>query len=70
MQKIYSNDDVQDMISEVNKNLKLKEKLLGHFSGSDLHAMQDVLKDGWYERFDRYDSDVCEQFIKAYKAEA
>ena len=70
MQKIYSNDDIQDMISEVNKNLKLKEKLLAHFSGSDLHAMQDVLNDGWYERFDRYDSDVCEQFIKAYEAEA
>lgn len=69
MQKIYSNDDIQDMITAVNDDQKLKEKVLGHFSGNDLHAMQDVLNDGWYERFDRYDSDICEQFIRAYEAE-
>jgi hypothetical protein len=70
MQKIYSNDDIQDMITAVNADQKLKEKVLSHFSGNDLHAMQDVLNDGWYERFDRYDSDICEQFIKAYEVEA
>lgn len=69
MQKIYSNDDIQDMITAVNDNQTLKEKVLGHFSGNDLYAMQDVLNDGWYERFDRYDSDICEQFIITYEAE-
>ena len=70
MQKFYSNDDIQDMIEEVNKSARLKENVLNHFSGSDLFAMRDVLNDGCYERFDRYDSDVCEQFIKAYEVEA
>ncbi len=67
---MYTNDNIQDMLMEVNSNNSLKEKVLAHFTGRDLSAVKDVLDDGYYERFDRYDSDVCEQFIRAYETEA
>lgn len=35
-------------------------------NNSDFMAIKDVLDDGYYERFDRYDSDVVEQFITIY----
>ena len=65
--KIYTNDDIQDMLMECNENCNLKDSILKCFSGRDKSAMADVFEDGYYERFDRYDSDVCEQFIKAYE---
>lgn len=65
----YSNDDIQNLIEEVNKDNALKERILSHFDNRDLVAIKDVLSDGYYERFDRYDSDVCEQFLSAYEKE-
>ncbi len=70
MQKMYNNDDIQDMIEECNESNELKEAILNNFSGADKRAMIDVLDDGYYDRFDRYDSDVCEQFIRAYEKES
>ena len=35
-------------------------------NNSDFMAIKDVLDDSYYERFDRYDSDVVEQFIIIY----
>ena len=66
MQKIYTNEDIQDMLTAVKKSDTLRTKILSCFSEDDRAAMADVLDEGWYERFDRYDSDVCEQFIRAY----
>lgn len=64
---LYTNDDVQILIDQTNKDPKLKELIRSQFAGRDLLALNDVLSDGTYERFDRYDSDVCEQFISAYE---
>ena len=67
---LYTSDDIQDMLDSCKKNVKLKEAVISHFTGRDKGAISDVLDDGYYERFDRYDSDICEQFIKAYEKEA
>ena len=65
--KIYNNDDIQEMIKETKSDEKLRNAILAQLSGRDKAAVEDVLAEGWYERFDRYDSDVCEQFITAYE---
>ncbi len=64
---LYTNDDVQILIDQTNKDPKLKGLIRSQLSGRDLLALNDVLSDGTCERFDRYDSDVCEQFISAYE---
>ena len=70
MQKLYTNDDIQNMLDVCGMDIKLKDAVLSHFTGADKAAMSDVFSDGYYERFDRYDSNVCEQFITAYEKEA
>ena len=65
----YINDEIQDLIEKVNSDNTLKRKILSYFEGQDLYAMEDVLDDGCCERFDRYDSDVCEQFLTAWEKE-
>lgn len=66
---IYSNDDVQKVIEQVNADSDLKSRILSHLNVVDRNAVCDVLQDGWYERFDRYDSDVCENFLLYYEKE-
>lgn len=69
MKKIFDSDDVQLMIEQVNKYKTVRECLFSHLktiSAADRGAIKAVLEDGHYERFDRYDSDVCEQFIRAF----
>lgn len=66
---MYCNDDIQSMINKVNKDADFKEKFRKNLIGSamDNGAIFDVLMDGSVERFDRYDSDVCEQFVRAFE---
>ena len=69
MKKIFDNDDVQLMIEQVNKYKTVRECLFTHLktsSAADRGAIKAVLEEGYYERFDCYDSDVCEQFIQAF----
>ena len=64
---MFNNDDIQRMIEECQSDLTLKAKVLdGMANTSDRLKASDVISAGYYERFDRYDSDVCEQFITAY----
>lgn len=68
---ILNNDQLQKMIqylTEVDNRKDLFLFVASHkTNNSDLMAMKDVLDDGYYERFDRYDSDVAEQFITIYQ---
>lgn len=68
---ILNNDQLQKMIqylTEVDNRTDLFLFVASHKTNkSDLMAMKDVLDDGYYERFDRYDSDVAEQFITIYQ---
>ena len=65
---MYTNEDIQEIITKVRNDLGLSKKVLDQITDySDWKAVQNVIDDGWYEAFDRYDSDVCEQFIKAYE---
>lgn len=70
--KLYNNDDIQNMISDCKNNpdTDFAKKVLEHIqSDRDRAAISNVIHSGWYETFDRYDSDVCEQFIKSYNME-
>lgn len=67
---MYTMNEVQDMISTLLNNgdlMKVFCKNLENTNASDRMAIMSVLREGWYEEFDRYDSDVCEQFITLYE---
>ena len=63
---MYNYNDIQNMIERVN-NDGTADKILRHIQDYDKGSVRNVLKSGYYETFDRYDSDVCEQFIRAYE---
>ena len=72
MVKLYNNDDIQRMITAVKRDKELCAKLFEQLAimgvcMSDTVAIGHVLKDGWYETFCRYDSAVCDHFIRAYE---
>lgn len=68
---LLNNNQIQQMLQYLNEIKNRKDVFLfvaSHKTNkSDLMAMKDVLDDGYYERFDRYDSDVTEQFITIYQ---
>ena len=72
---MYSNDDIQEMIERVNNDgtnetiIDVVSAYRNYTGGSviDNDAIREVLRSGYYETFDRYDSDVCEQFIRAFE---
>ena len=64
---MYSNDEVQQMIDKCNSDSDFAVEVLHCIKNDDTRrAISRVLLDGYYETFDNYDSDVCEQFIEAY----
>ena len=72
---MYNNDDIQAMIDRVN-NDGTNETIIDIISAArkynggsvyDQDAIREVLRSGYVDNFDRYDSDVCEQFIRAYE---
>lgn len=65
----YNNDDIQKML-ETLRDPEHKQAFLQNLTCSprDKLAILDCIADGYYERFDRYDSDVCEIFIATYEA--
>ena len=65
---MYTNRDIQKIISEVKDDPNFLDLLdNSNISGADKAAIAHVLKTGWFETFDRYDSAVCEQFIRLYE---
>lgn len=58
---------LQEMLTECHNNNDLRDNVEFHFNGSDYMDICDVIDDGYIERFDRYDSDLAEQFIRAYE---
>jgi len=66
---MYNNDDIQDMITKAKKDMDSFYKAIDSYgiSNSDKNAIKSVINSGWYEDFDRYDSAVCEHFIRIYE---
>lgn len=64
----YNNDDIQKML-ETLREPEYKKAFIQNLTCSprDRSAILDCIDDGYYERFDRYDSDVCETFIATYE---
>lgn len=65
---VYDNADIDGMLATLKGPDNLKD-FRSHLicSVHDEKAILDCIDDGSYERFDRYDSDVCEIFISAYE---
>ncbi len=65
---ICNNEDIQQML-ETLQDPDHKETFLQNLTCSprDKWAILDCIADGYHERFDRYDSDVCEIFIATYE---
>lgn len=68
---MYNNHEIQEILSRLEREPNYKHLFLKiakvQMSSSDYNALLDVIGDGYYERFDRYDSDVCEQFLQIYE---
>ena len=70
--RLYTYTDIQNMLNELNRDTAKKQAFLCRLgqkstSLSDKNAIISVIRSGWYEDFCRYDSDVCEQFIRIYE---
>ena len=66
---MYSNEDIQAMIEKCYTEVRFGKRVLdGINNRRDWAAAQNVISSRCFETFDRYDSDVCEQFIKAYES--
>lgn len=67
---MITNEMLQQMIEKANSNDDLRDRILARIKFDEYRrAVARVLKEGWYEGFDRYDSDVAERFIRAYEKE-
>ena len=69
---MYTNEMIQDILNKLkddNLLTRFKEKYFDRYPslGSDYHACLSVIRAGWYEGFDRYDSEVCEKFLKVWE---
>lgn len=73
---MYSNEDIQEMLDVINDSDLVKSEYKaklndmserGYISERDRSAILDCIDEGYFERFDRYDSDVCETFITLYE---
>ena len=65
--KFWTSEDLDNALQYVKARPYLIEQILTNISVSDRGAVRNVIADGWAEAFDRYDSDVAEQFIVAYE---
>ena len=67
--QFWSNDDIDDALSYIRNNQGVSWKFdneLNKLNPSDARAIRRIINDGTAEDFDRYDSDVSEQFISTY----
>ena len=68
--QIYDNNDVQKMLNFLHYNKTAKNffftAIIG-FSVPDKRAMLHAVDEAWYEVFDRYDSAVCDYFVKSFE---
>ena len=66
---MYTNDEIQDMIqtAKTYKKQFFEQIDSAEISILDKDAIKNVINEGWYEEFDRYDSAVCEYFIEIFE---
>ena len=64
---LFTNEDIQNAITDIKSDpQRLKEFLSMVPETTDGNAIKSVINEGWYEEFNRYDSDVAEQFVSLY----
>ena len=67
--RFWNEKSIDQAIAYLKNHKDLKEKVLNGISGRDRNSVARVLQDGFAEDFNRYDSDVAEQFLTAYERE-
>lgn len=64
---MYTNDDIQNILRGLKnpRNYDIFEKKIDFVTDNqiDIYQIKDCIHEGWYERFDRYDSAICETFL-------
>lgn len=72
-ENFYNNVDIQNMLYFLNYHKNDKEYTVfmkyisEHSNVNDANAIKHCVSECYYEEFDSYDSDVCEQFISAFE---
>lgn len=65
--KMWNNQDLDNMITFINAQSDRKawflKEIEDKINTADFNAIKSVLKEGYAEYFDHYDSDVAEKFI-------
>lgn len=65
---MYTSKDIQNMIEKVANDRNFMRFVSNSgISNADFAAIAYVLKTEWHETFDRYDSAVCDHFIRLYE---
>ena len=68
--QLYDNEDVQKMLNYLHYNGIAKhvfsQEIKG-YSPADKQGMLYAIDEAWYEAFDRYDSAVCDSFIRSFE---
>lgn len=68
--QFYNNDDVQKMLNYLHYNTISKAIFINKikdYSPADKQGMLYAIDEAWYEAFDRYDSAVCDSFIRSFE---
>lgn len=59
-------DELQEMLEYMNENEGNKQKFIKAYGKED-RDLKAILSIEWYEDFTRYDSDVAERFVYAWR---
>lgn len=68
--QIYDNEDVQKMLNYLHYNTISKAIFINKikdYNTADKQGMLYAIDEAWYEAFDRYDSAVCDSFIRSFE---
>lgn len=68
----YGVKDIQCILNKITEDVDYKKRFLkkteDFCNNSDYLSICNVISEGYYEAFDGYDSDVCEQFLTIFES--
>ena len=66
---LYNNDMLQDALIRAKNDSTIFFRMIDESSicESDKDIIKGIIQECWYEEFDEYDSDICEEFLMIYE---